>query len=476
MFQSKETNPSMAENLNNSLPNEPPWQQGELVELTIADVDDTGAGVGKYAGRAVFVPDTVTGDRCLVRLVRVKDRLGWGQLQEILAPSPHRVNPRCIVADKCGGCQVQHVTDEFQLAAKENLVRQALLRVGGMEDPPIARILTDGRVLNYRNKATYPLGISDTGKVKAGYYRRGTHRVVNLNRCPVQDDRLDIFLAEVKRDIQKQEWSVYRDGERQKSARVRHIGLRIGQHTGEVLLTIVTTEWELPGVEKLAQEWLERYPLLVGVCLNRQPRLNNTIFGAETKCLAGRDYLNERFGNLDFRLQSDTFFQVNTGAAELALATIAARIDLEIKKDLLIDAYCGIGTFTLPLAGMFQKAIGLESHEGAVNVARENALLNNITNVEFAPCQVEETLGNFLGDANVVILDPPRQGCDRRAIDALCQNPVDLIVYVSCKPSTLARDLQLLQTIGNYTIEKVQPIDFFPQTAHVETIAFLTKH
>jgi 23S rRNA (uracil1939-C5)-methyltransferase len=154
---------------------------------------------------------------------------------------------------------------------------------------------------------------------------------------------------------------------------------------------------------------------------------------------------------------------------------IAARIDLESKKDLLIDAYCGIGTFTLPLAGMFQKAIGLESHEGAVNVARENALLNNITNVEFSPCQVEETLGNFLSDANVVILDPPRQGCDRRAIDALCQNPVDLIVYVSCKPSTLARDLQLLQTHGNYAIEKVQPIDFFPQTAHVETIAFLTK-
>lgn len=446
------------------------WQQGQLLELQIIDFNDRGEGVGKLEGRVVFVPDAVPGDLVAIRLVFVKPQYAIGKLQELLRASGDRIRPACIVADKCGGCQWQHLDYTAQLDAKRQQVIAALERISKIPNPPVAPVLAAPAPLAYRNKATYPVAISPTNQVQAGYYRRGTHQLINLNQCPVQDSRLNPLLAEVKRDIQHRGWSVY--DEKKHKGSIRHLSLRIGRRTGEILLTVVTLNWELPEIAKQTMEWLDRYPQLVGVCLNRNSEKTNAIFGSETRCVAGKAYLTEEFANLKFKLRPDTFFQVYTEQAESLLDFITHRLKLQ-GNEILLDAYCGIGTFTLPFALKVKQAIGIEAYEASIEQARENAKANDIENVDFFAANVEDFLPNLDITPDIVILDPPRQGCDRRVLSALLQIQPPQIVYISCKPATLARDLQFLLASGIYALELVQPTDFFPQTPHIECAAFL---
>lgn len=448
------------------------WQQGQLVEVTVSDLSDSGDGVGRFQGRVVFVPDTVPGDRALVRLVRVKPQYAHGKLHELREASAHRIRPSCIVADKCGGCQWQHIAYEYQLEAKRNQVIQAMERIGGIHQPPVAPVLTGADSLGYRNKATYPLRRSSTGLVQAGYYQKGSHQLINLNQCPVQDSRLNPLLSEVKQDIQRRGWGIY--DEKLHRGKLRHLSLRIGRRTGEMLLTLVATDWNLAGIDAQAQEWLTRYPQLVGVSLNRNPDRTNAIFGGETRCIAGQPYLREEFAGLEFQLRPDTFFQVYTEAAEALLQAIVEQLNLQ-GNEVLLDAYCGIGTFTLPLAQRVRQAIGLEVQPEAVEQARINAQLNGITNVTFQAGAVETLLPQLDIKPDIVLLDPPRQGCDRAVLDSLLQFQPSHIVYISCKPATLARDLKILRETGSYQLTHVQPADFFPQTSHVECAAFLVR-
>ncbi|MDX2241990.1 MAG: 23S rRNA (uracil(1939)-C(5))-methyltransferase RlmD [Leptolyngbyaceae cyanobacterium bins.302] len=475
------------------------WRQGELVDLLITDLSDSGDGVGRWEQRVIFVPDTVTGDRVRVRLMHVKPQYAHSKLHELLEPSPHRIRPQCIVADKCGGCQWQHVAYDYQLEVKRNLVVQALERIGGLSNPRVDPVLHKAD-LHYRNKATYPLRRAKSGKpptlttrsrsgkpqpqlqpqpiegatspssVMAGYYQKGSHQLINLNQCPIQDDRLNPLLAEVKQDIQQRGWSLY--DETLHRGKLRHLGLRIGRHTGEMLLTLVTKETGLVDLEVQAQEWLKRYPGLVGVALNLNPDRTNAIFGAETRIIAGRAYLHEIFAGITFQIRPDTFFQVNTEAAEALVQVILEELKLQ-GTETVLDAYCGVGTLTLPLAQRAQQAIGLEVQPQAIEQATLNAALNQLDNVTFQVGTVEALLPNLSVQPDIVVLDPPRKGCDRAVLEALLQLQPDRIVYMSCNAATLARDLKQLG--HDYTLTRVQPADFFPQTPHVECVAFLVK-
>lgn len=455
------------------------WQQGALLDIEISDLNHDGQGVGRWDGRVVFVPDTVPGDRLLVRLVRVKPQYAYGKLHELIKPSPHRVRPSCIVADKCGGCQWQHIDYAYQQEAKRNLIIQDLQRLGGFPNPPVNALLPSPSYpllptphLNYRNKATYPLARSTTtGQVQIGYYQKGSHQIVNLNQCPIQDARLDPLLAEVKQDIQQRGWSIYNETKHQ--GKLRHLGLRIGRRTGEMLLTLVSKESQIEGLEEQAAQWLERYSSLVGVCLNVNPDRTNAIFGQETDCIAGKPSLQEEFAGLKFQIQPTTFFQVNTEQAEALLQFITAELSLQ-GHEILVDAYCGVGTLTLPLAKQVRQAIGIEIQPEAIEQAKINAALNQIINVDFQAGAVEQRLPSLPMTPDIVLLDPPRKGCDRSVINALLAIQPDQIVYVSCNPSTLARDMKQLSEAYNLTL--VQPADFFPQTAHVECAALLTRH
>ncbi|KAF3887224.1 MULTISPECIES: 23S rRNA (uracil(1939)-C(5))-methyltransferase RlmD [Nostocales] len=447
------------------------WKQGEFIEVEIVDLSDTGDGVGRWNDRVVFVPDTVPGDRVAVRLVYVKPSYARGQIQRLLKKSSHRVRPSCIVADKCGGCQWLHINYEYQIEAKRNQVIQGLQRIGSFAQPPVDPMLSGSQCLGYRNKVTYPVGLSRTGLVQAGYYQKSSHQLINLNQCPVQDPRFNPLLLEVKQDIQKQGWQIY--NEHNHTGLIRHLGLRIGRHTGEMLLTLVVKDWNLPGIYDQAQEWLERYPQLVGVCTNRNSERTNAIFGEETRCIAGVSYLKEQFAGLEFHVRADTFFQIYTETAEALLQVIESELNLQ-GSEVILDAYCGIGTLTLPLAKKARQVVGLELQAEAVEQANLNAKLNGIENVTFHTGAVEELLPNTDISPDIVLLDPPRKGCDRSVMETLRQSKPKRIVYVSCKIATLARDLKLLCEDGLYTLTRVQPADFFPQTAHVEAAAFLT--
>ncbi|ELR96413.1 23S rRNA (uracil(1939)-C(5))-methyltransferase RlmD [Gloeocapsa sp. PCC 73106] len=443
--------------------------QGQLIELEIEDLNHQGEGVGRFDGCVVFVPDTVVGDRALVRIVHQKKQHRDGKLEKVLVPSPHRIRPHCIVADKCGGCQWQHIDYDYQTQIKRNQVQETLARVGGFDTITVAETLTQVDSLGYRNKATYPLGVSLTQQIQAGYYRKGTHKLINLNQCPVQDPRLNPLLEEVKEDIQQRGWSI--DQHLKGTGQLRHLSLRIGRRTGEILLTLVTTTWNLPGILPQSQSWLERYPSLVGVALNLNQAKTNRIFGEQTRTIQGKPYLREIFAGLELHLRPETFFQVNTETAEALLQIIRERLHLQ-GTELLIDAYCGIGTFTLPLAQEIAQAIGIEVQASSVEQARLNATVNSITNATFYTGAVEALLPE-LPRADILLLDPPRKGCDRVVIETIRQTRPSRLVYISCQPATLARDLRLLCADDFYRLTFIQPADFFPQTPHVEVVAFL---
>jgi 23S rRNA (uracil1939-C5)-methyltransferase len=450
------------------------WQQGATLEIDITDLTSSGDGLGRWQERVVFVPNTVPGDTVRVRLVQAKPAFGRAQVKQLLTRSPDRVRAACMVADKCGGCQWQAVDYPAQLTAKQQQVADAFTRIGGFEAPPVRPILGAEAPLGYRNKATYPLGRSPEGQVKAGYFRQGSHKLVNLNQCPVQDDRLDPLLAEVKRDIQDRGWSIYNETKHQ--GRLRHLALRIGRRTGQQLLTLISTAPNLKDIELQAQEWRERYPDLVGVCVNLNPDKTNAIFGAETLIIDGVPYIEEIFADLRFRIHATTFFQVNTEQAERVLQVIADQLALT-GSETIIDAYCGVGTLTLPLAQRAKRVVGLEVQAEAVTQGLANAGLNGIDNVEFRAGDVGESLAiaaAALSDPlDIVVLDPPRRGCDRPVLDALIELRPPRIVYMSCDPATQARDLKVLREMGGYRLTMAQPADFFPQTPHVECVAFL---
>ena len=283
------------------------WQQGQTLTLDITDLNSSGEGVGRWDGRVVFVPDAIPGDQITVRLVRVKPTYATGKLLALETASEARVRPPCIVADKCGGCQCQALSYAGQLAAKQQQVTDALQRIGGFENVPLEPILGAVQPLHYRNKATYPLSRSAQGAIQAGYYRKGSHRLINLNQCPVQDERLDPLLAQLKQDIRTQGWSIY--NERKHQGRLRHLGLRIGRRTGQILITLVSTVETLPNLTEQAERWLEQFPAVVGVMLNHNPQRTNAIFGATTHCIAGTPHLDEIFAGLRFQIQARLFFK-----------------------------------------------------------------------------------------------------------------------------------------------------------------------
>ncbi|PZD73756.1 23S rRNA (uracil-C(5))-methyltransferase RlmCD [Acaryochloris thomasi RCC1774] len=443
----------------------------------IANLSPTGDGVGRWGEdqRVVFVPDTVPGDRISARLVRVKPKYANAQLQELLEPSTYRIRPHCIVADKCGGCQWQPVDYTYQISAKQDQVVQALGRIGKFQDPPVDEILAAPSPLGYRNKVTYPLTNRRSHgekKVQAGYYRKGSHRLVNLNQCPVQDPHLDPLLAAIKQDIQDLEWPVY--NEKTHEGIIRHLSMRVGRRTEEILITLVVCNDDIPVLGAQAAAWMRDHPGIVGVCLNINSERTNRIFGKRTDCIVGRPYLVEEFAGLQFHIRANTFFQIHTEQAEALLEVILAELNLQ-GHETVLDAYCGIGTLSLPIARHAAQVVGLEVQEEAVKSAIANAALNNITNVTFQTGKVERLLSVQDDTPDIVLVDPPRKGCSEAVVEQLLELKAPRLVYMSCNPATLARDLKFLCQGGDYQLTRVQPADFFPQTAHVECVAFLER-
>jgi 23S rRNA (uracil1939-C5)-methyltransferase len=317
-----------------------------------------------------------------------------------------------------------------------------------------------------------PLQRTVDGRLRAGFYRSGSHRIVNMSRCPVLDPRIDRLIAPLKQDLETSDWPV--DVDLHGEGGLRHLALRVGHHTGEILLTLVSSHDDLPGLEPLAADWMRRWPELVGVCLNLQPHPTNTLMGPGTTGVAGRPWLIERFAGLSLRIAADTFFQVNTSQAERLVPLLQAALSPRPGRT-LVDAYCGIGTFSLPLAAAGARVVGVEQHEGSIRQARLNADLNGLSTATFHAADVAEALPQFLGAADGLLVDPPRRGLPEGLCERIAAAAPQRVAYLSCNPASLARDLARLGAAGTLRVLSVQPIDLFPQTSHVEVLAVLER-
>jgi len=444
---------------------------GDRVDLRIDDLSHSGAGIGRHEGLVIFVAGGLPGDRLRVRLSH-RARGHWhGELLSIVEPAPTRRRAPCILADHCGGCSLQALSDDAEAAWKQRSVAATLERIGGL-DPGLLRPFQPSQpALGTRNRALIPLERTAEGVLRAGYYRRGTHRIVNMNQCPVLDPRIDRLIQPIKDDLEASGWPVDRHG---RSGGLRHLGLRVGHHSGEVLITLIAGQGPLPGLEDLAQSWLERWPEVVGVGLNLQPLPTNQLLGPTTRTLAGRAWLRETFAGLSLRIAADTFFQVHTAQAERVVPWLLE--GLGQPQGRLVDAYCGIGTYSLPLAAAGWRVQGIEQHPGAVELARHNAAFNNLADRAGFECHdVAAVLEERLADASALVLDPPRKGLDPVALAAILATRPSRIAYLSCDPATLGRDLARLQDNGEYRVCWLQALDFFPNTSHVETLAVLER-
>lgn len=444
---------------------------GEIFELTIQGLGHEGQGVGRFDDLVVFVPGALPGERVVVRLRRQAKRHLEADLVGVEDPSTDRRKSPCILAERCGGCSLQHCADAAQAELKTDLVRQALQRVGHLQ-VEVLPIFSAASPLGYRNRALIPLERAPEGQLRAGYYRRGSHKIVNMNRCPVLDPRIDALIAPLKADLEATRWPV--DVNLSSGGGLRHLALRVGHHSGEVLITLVSSHNNLPGLEALANQWMQRWPEVVGVSLNIQPIASNVVLGPETHQVAGRSWLLERFAGQELHIAADTFFQVNTAQAERVVPLLTAFFS-ETPGTQVLEAYSGIGTFSLPLAAAGLDVLGLELHPGSVQQARSNAERNALPRARFEQADVAASLAEHLTWAASLLVDPPRKGLTPEVMEAILQAPPKRLAYISCNPATLARDLGRLTSEAGYRLRPVQPVDFFPQTSHVECVALLER-
>ena len=444
---------------------------GQIFELTIQGLGHDGQGVGRFEDLVVFVPGALPGERVVARLRRQAKRHLEADLVGVEEPSPSRIKPPCILAERCGGCSLQHCADAAQAELKTDLVRQALQRVGHLQ-VDVLPIFSADTSLGYRNRALIPLERAPEGQLRAGYYRRGSHKIVNMNRCPVLDPRIDALIAPLKADLEATRWPV--DVNLSSGGGLRHLALRVGHHSGEVLITLVSSHNNLPGLEALANKWMQRWPEVVGVNLNIQPIASNVVLGPETHQVAGRSWLLERFAGQELHIAADTFFQVNTAQAERVVPLLTAFFS-ETPGTQVLEAYSGIGTFSLPLAAAGLDVLGLELHPGSVQQARSNAERNALPRARFEQADVAASLAEHLTWAASLLVDPPRKGLTPEVMEAILQAPPKRLAYISCNPATLARDLGRLTSEAGYRLRPVQPVDFFPQTSHVECVALLER-
>ena len=444
---------------------------GQVLDVQIDGLGHDGQGVGRWQDVALFVPGALPGERVRVRVRRLAKRHLEADLIGVESPASERIRPACILAERCGGCSLQHCSSSAQDALKTDQVVQALRRIGQLEavvDP----IWSAAAPLGYRNRALIPLERTSEGLLRAGYYRRGSHKIVNMNRCPVLDPRIDALIEPIKANLEASGWPV--DVNLSAGGGLRHLALRVGHHSGEVLITLVSSHDRLPGIEALAAHWQERWPQVVGVGLNLQPRASNVVLGPDTRTITGRSWLQERFAGVDLQIGADTFFQVNTPQAERLVPLLQDFFQPGPNRP-LVDAYCGIGTFSLPLAAAGSPVLGLEVHERSVEQATASAERNGLATARFETTDVATVLADRLHGCAGLLVDPPRKGLTPDTVEAILQSQPPKLAYISCNPATLARDLAAFCGSGTYRLQRVQPVDFFPQTSHVECAALLEK-
>ncbi|MDQ0159737.1 23S rRNA (uracil(1939)-C(5))-methyltransferase RlmD [Alkalibacillus salilacus] len=450
-----------------------PVKKNEYIDLTFSDLTHEGEGVGKLDGYPIFVPYGLPGESAKVKVIKVKKNLAFGKLIERYDTSEHRIEPPCDVFYKCGGCQIQHMTYERQLTMKQNQVQDVMKKIAQMPDVPVHPTIGMNEPWNYRNKVQIPVGERD-GKVITGFYQKRTHNIIDMDTCPVQNDANDEVVRGIRDIIDELNIQPY--NEETHEGVIRHIVLRTGQHTNEMMVVIVTKTKDLPKQKEFIEKIKALHPSIKGIIQNINADKTNVIMGDKSHSLWGNDVIIDRIHDLEFAISAHSFYQVNPEQTE-KLYDQALKYAQLSGKETVIDAYCGIGTISLFLAQHAKQVYGVEVVPQAVDDAKANAKRNHIDNADFFVGEAEKVMPWWKAQGlnpDVIVVDPPRKGCDEKLLQAMIDMEPVRIVYVSCNPSTLARDLRILADSG-YETQEIQPVDMFPQSSHVECCALLQK-
>ncbi|WNS76410.1 23S rRNA (uracil(1939)-C(5))-methyltransferase RlmD [Bacillus sp. DTU_2020_1000418_1_SI_GHA_SEK_038] len=438
--------------------------------LTIKRLGINGEGVGYFKKQVVFVPGALPGEEVVVEATKVNPKFAEAKIKKIRKKSEHRIQPPCPIYEQCGGCQLQHLQYSQQLKEKRDIVIQALERhtklnpdqleikdTIGMEDP-----------WNYRNKSQFQVGLKD-GKVLAGLYGMNSHRLINIDQCAVQHPQTNKATVTVKKILQELKIPIY--NERTRKGLVRTIVSRVGIQTGELQIVLITTKKELPKKDIIIQEIKKRLPEVKSIIQNVNGQKTSLIFGEETVNLEGNDFIQETLGDLSFELSARTFFQLNPEQTVKLYNEVKKAAGLT-GREKVVDAYCGVGTIGLWVADQAAEIRGMDIIPESIEDAKKNAARHGIKHAKYVTGKAEVLLPKWVKDGwrpDVIIVDPPRTGLDEQLLKTILKVKPKKVVYVSCNPSTLAKDIDVLSS--SYNVEMIQPVDMFPQTAHVEAVA-----
>lgn len=449
----------------------PILKKGEVRTFKIEDLAHGGDGVARAEnGMAVFISLTLPGDLVKAKIVKIKKDYAFAQLIDVLEAGPGRTKAPCPVYNECGGCQLQHIDYQKELEFKQNNIKQLVNRIAGIKDFNLRDVLAADDNFRYRNKAQFPLKVNEDDQITAGFYKRGSHEIVPNHDCLIQHPLINRILRITLEELNKFQISVYNENTLQ--GLLRHLVIRVGTCTNQALLVMVTNGDNFIDKNLIARTLMRKIPELKGVMQNINTANTNVIFGDKDILLAGENKITEYIGKTAYHISARSFFQVNTIQAKKLYDTTAKYLGAAGDSK-VIDAFSGTGSIALYLADQAEKIYAIESLQTAVEDAKNNAELNNISNIEFRQDLVEEALPEILQAENIdsIIFDPPRKGLDETTIKLLLENELQKIVYISCNPATQARDLKSLKE--KYELKEIQPVDLFPQTYHIESVALL---
>ncbi|MFI3175812.1 MAG: 23S rRNA (uracil(1939)-C(5))-methyltransferase RlmD [Bacillota bacterium] len=448
-------------------------EKNKRYEITIDDLGNSGEGIGRIDGFAVFVAGGLPKERLDILIVKVNKTYAFGKIMEILEASPERVLPICPVAKFCGGCQLQHLSYNAQVDYKAKKVRDALERIGSVKDVVIEEVISMEEPLHYRNKAQFPIGMSKEG-LQIGFFAKRSHRIVDTDICYLQHE-INVQIIEILRTfLEEFRISIY--NEETHKGLVRHIITRVSHNTKEIMVCLVLNGNAI-GKSEILVERLRKIPDMASIVLNENRPKTNVILGEKTKTLWGKDTISDTIDGTVFEISPQSFYQVNPVQMERLYQKALAFADVK-ETDVVADLYCGIGTISLTFAKKVKHVYGVEIVDEAIADAKNNAKNNGIDNVSFYAGAVEDVFPKLCKEEavvpEVVVLDPPRKGCERAVLDCILSVSPKTVVYVSCDPATMARDVKVL-TEGGYVVEKVSVVDQFCFTTHVETVVRLVR-
>jgi 23S rRNA (uracil1939-C5)-methyltransferase len=448
--------------------------KNENFKITIEDMGAEGEGIGKLDGFTWFVKDALIGDVVEAKVMKLKKNYGYARLVEVIEPSPYRTTPKCEFHKQCGGCQIQALDYKQQLIYKKNKVKNNLKRIGNFDDIEVLPVIGMEEPYYYRNKAQFPIGQDKDGNIITGFYAGRTHSIIANTKCYLGLDVNEVILNKLIKFMTENHITAYNEETNQ--GLVRHALIRVGFTTKEIMVCIVINGDKLPHSEKLVES-LQEIEGMTSISINVNKKNTNVILGTTVKTLWGQDFITDYIGNVKYQISPLSFYQVNPEQTRKLYETALGYADLT-GNEVVWDLYCGIGTISLFLAQKAKKVMGVEIVPEAIEDAKNNARINGIENAQFYVGKAEEVLPQKYKEdgeyAEVIVVDPPRKGCDETLLNTIVEMKPERVVYVSCDSATLARDLRYLCDRG-FEVKKVQPVDMFGHSVHVESVVLLSK-